>query len=72
MLAITMTTDIYEEKYYHEDEVGHLIDAKADLKRLIEAVYITGNIYDIDSAIEDLAFAFDVEIPEKEPQVRKA
>lgn len=63
----------YNDSYYentpadfgwvHESDIPDIEECKKLLQTLIDAVYTTGNIQSIDSAIEDLASQLDVEMP---------
>ena len=65
--------DSYNDSYYentpsdfgwiHESDIPDLEECKNLLQTLIDAVYTTGNIQSLESAIEDLASQLDVEMP---------
>ena len=56
-------------EWVHIDELEKFDDAKDYLKEVLNQFYNVGNINALESALEDLANIFEINLPIKEPKL---
>ena len=54
-----------------ESEVPHIEICRDQLLRIVEAVYVTGDIDSLESSLEDVLGQFDLSMPGKTPVIQK-
>lgn len=64
-----------DDGYYHQDDLPDFDSCEDFLKGIIEAVYVTGDIKDLENCLDELTAQFsnqfDIKLPESEPILEK-
>lgn len=56
--------------WVQEDSLPNFDDTKDFLKGIVESLYETGNVEQLEHCIEELCFQYDVKFKEKEPKLK--
>lgn len=57
--------------WVHEDELPDLEHAKDMLESIINAIYVSGDIHQLEDCLDELTGCFDLELPRNAPVLEK-
>jgi uncharacterized protein (DUF1499 family) len=64
-----------DDGYFHKDDLPDFDDCEDFLKGIIEAIYVTGNVDDLENYLDKLSAQFvnqfNIKLPESEPILEK-